>query len=490
MLQIENTIYKISDFRVFTIESLTINAGDIVAFVGRNGSGKSVLAKALAGDQTVLSGKVINHFKSIAHISFEHLQKIIDDEWKRNNTDMLSDKEDDTGLTTAEIIQEYNQDQALCENLALQFGIADLLNRRFKYLSTGETRKTLICRTLMSKPELLILDEPFDGLDVASRANLAETLSQLSKQNITIVMVLNRFNEIPPFVKYIGLLANCQLLKYGTKDTILNDVAVKQLTNLEHLSNFTLPEPDEVSVPLPNDLDRIILNNGFVQYDGKAIINGLSWRVKANENWQIIGPNGAGKSTLLSLITGDHPQGYSNDLTLFGLKRGSGETIWDIKRHIGYVSSSFHLDYRVSLSVENVLISGYFDSIGVYQTASDKQLKLIKQWLQLLDLTQLAEKPFQSLSWGQQRLVLIARALVKHPTLLILDEPLQGLDYLNRELVKNWIDNLIDKGNTQLLFVSHHVEDAPKCITHRLTFVPNETVGYQYKIEGIKKLFR
>lgn len=486
MLQIENTIYKISDFRVFTIESLMINAGDIVAFVGRNGSGKSILAKALAGDQTILSGKVINRFKSIAHISFEYLQKIIDDEWKRNNTDMLSDKEDDTGLTTSEIIQEYNQDQTLCENLALQFGIAHLLNRRFKYLSTGETRKTLICRTLMSKPELLILDEPFDGLDVASRANLAEILSQLSKQNITIVMVLNRFNEIPLFVKYIGLLANCQLLKYGTKDTILDDVAVKQLANLEHLSNFTLPDPDEISVPLPNDLDRIILNNGFVQYDGKAIINGLSWQVRANENWQIIGPNGAGKSTLLSLITGDHPQGYSNDLTLFGRKRGSGETIWDIKRHIGYVSSSFHLDYRISLSVENVLASGYFDSIGLYQAPSDKQLKLVKQWLQLLDLTELAEKPFQSLSWGLQRLVLIARALVKHPTLLILDEPLQGLDYLNRELVKSWIDNLIDRGNTQLLFVSHHTEDAPKCITHRLTFVPNEPVGYQYKIESIK----
>lgn len=486
MLQIENTIYKISDFRVFTIESLMINAGDIVAFVGRNGSGKSILAKALAGDQTILSGKVINRFKSIAHISFEHLQKIIDDEWKRNNTDMLSDKEDDTGLTTSEIIQEYNQDQTLCENLALQFGIAHLLNRRFKYLSTGETRKTLICRTLMSKPELLILEEPFDGLDVASRANLAEILSQLSKQNITIVMVLNRFNEIPLFVKYIGLLANCQLLKYGTKDTILDDVAVKQLANLEHLSNFTLPDPDEISVPLPNDLDRIILNNGFVQYDGKAIINGLSWQVRANENWQIIGPNGAGKSTLLSLITGDHPQGYSNDLTLFGRRRGSGETIWDIKRHIGYVSSSFHLDYRISLSVENVLASGYFDSIGLYQAPSDKQLKLVKQWLQLLDLTVLAEKPFQSLSWGLQRLVLIARALVKHPTLLILDEPLQGLDYLNRELVKSWIDNLIDRGNTQLLFVSHHTEDAPKCITHRLTFVPNEPVGYQYKIESMK----
>jgi molybdate transport system ATP-binding protein len=485
MLQIENAIYKINDFCVFTIEALTINGGDFVAFVGRNGSGKSVLAKALAGNQTLLSGKVNNQFKSIAYISFEQLKKIIDDEWKRNNTDMLSENEQDTGLTTAQIIQENTQNAERCTRLAGQFGIDHLLDRRFKYLSTGETRKTLICRILMDKPELLILDEPFDGLDVASRANLAEKLNQLSEQNIAIVMVLNRFNEIPAFVKHIGLLANCHLLKFGSKDTILGELAIKQLANLEQLSNFTLPEP-ELSTQLPDALDRIILNNGYVQYDGKAIIDGLNWQVKANENWQIVGPNGAGKSTLLSLITGDHPQGYSNDLTLFGRKRGSGETIWDIKRHIGYVSSSFHLDYRVSLSVENVLVSGYFDSIGVYQTISDKQIKLVNQWLQLLDLTDLADKPFQSLSWGQQRLVLIARALVKHPTLLILDEPLQGLDHLNRELVKAWIDNLIDKGNTQLLFVSHHAEDAPKCITHRLTFVPNETFGYQYKIESIK----
>ena len=141
MLQIENAVYKISDFNVFKIESLTINSGDIVAFVGRNGSGKSVLAKALAGNQPLLSGKVINQFKSIAHISFEQLQKIIDDEWKRNNTDMLSDNEDDTGLTTVEIIQEVNQDAELCEHLARQFGIEHLLDRRFKYLSTGETAK-------------------------------------------------------------------------------------------------------------------------------------------------------------------------------------------------------------------------------------------------------------------------------------------------------------------------------------------------------------
>jgi molybdate transport system ATP-binding protein len=488
MLQIENAHFKINDYQVFTIESLTIQQAGNVAFVGRNGSGKSVLAKALAGKQKLLSGKIINQFKSIVHISFEQLQKLINDEWKRNNTDMLSEGENDTGLSTEQIIQQNMSNQELCQQLAKQFGIEHLLLRRFKYLSTGETRKTLICRALMEQPDFLILDEPFDGLDAASRENLVEILAVLAKQGVTIALVLNRFNEIPTFIENIGILADCQLLKIDTKHTILNDTTVKQLADLENIPNMSLPEADEPPTPLADQLDRVILKNGYVYYDDKAIINGLTWQVKAKQNWQIVGPNGAGKSTLLSLITGDHPQGYSNDLTLFGRKRGSGETIWDIKRHIGYVSSSLHLNYRVSSSVKTVLLSGYFDSIGVYQATSDKQAKLVDEWLQLLGLQAQADKPFQSLSWGQQRLILIARALVKHPTLLILDEPLQGLDHLNRELVKRWIDRLINEGHTQLIFVSHHAEDAPKCITHRLTFVPEFDHSYQYQIEQLSKI--
>ncbi|MVY95619.1 ATP-binding cassette domain-containing protein, partial [Enterobacteriaceae bacterium 8376wD7] len=154
-----------------------------------------------------------------------------------------------------------------------------------------------------------------------------------------------------------------------------------------------------------------------VSYNDRPVINHLSWTVNPGEHWQIVGPNGAGKSTLLSLITGDHPQGYSNDLTLFGRRRGSGETIWDIKKHIGYVSSSLHLDYRVSTTVRNVILSGYFDSIGIYQAVSDKQHKLVQQWLDILGIDKrTADAPFHSLSWGQQRLALIVRALVKHPT--------------------------------------------------------------------------
>lgn len=484
MLQINHAQYKISDYKTFVInDEFTIAPKSRWAFVGRNGSGKSTLVKALAGEQPLLSGEVINQFNRIAHISLEQLQKIVEEEWQRNNTDMLSADEDDTGLTTSQIIQMEQQDDARCQQLAAQFGITHLLARRFKYLSTGETRKTLLCRVLMTKPDLLILDEPFDGLDVASREHLANQLANLTQQNVTIVLVLNRFNDIPSFIDNIGILADCQLVKTGRE--LLHDDTVKQLMGMEDLTHIHLPDSDDVLHELPKEVPRVILNHGYIHYNDKAIINDLTWRVNADENWQIVGPNGAGKSTLLSLITGDHPQGYSNDLTLFGRKRGSGETIWDIKRHIGYVSSSLHQDYRVSSSVKNVLLSGYFDSIGIYSATSDKQHTLVAEWLQLLGLTAQADQPFKSLSWGQQRLVLIARALVKHPTLLILDEPLQGLDQLNRELVKRWIDLLIKEGHSQLLFVSHHAEDAPACITHRLTFVLNDVGKSQYQIEQV-----
>ncbi|MBH1928160.1 molybdate ABC transporter ATP-binding protein ModF [Serratia rubidaea] len=487
-LRISQGSFRLSDTRTLSLETLAIHAGDSWAFVGANGSGKSALARALADELTLLSGERHGDFQQVVRLSFEQLQKMLSDEWQRNNTDLLSPDEDDTGRTATEIIQEEHPHPARCAQLAAQFGISALLERRFKYLSTGETRKTLLCRALMGQPDLLILDEPFDGLDVASRAQLAELLAQLAQQGYTLVLVLNRFDEIPDFVQQVGVLADCTLASQGPRQQVMAEALVAQLAHSENLAGLALPaseDPQQQSA-LPADRPRIVLRDGVVSYNDRAIIDRLSWQVDPGQHWQIVGPNGAGKSTLLSLITGDHPQGYSNDLTLFGRRRGSGETIWDIKRHIGYVSSSLHLEYRVSSSVRNVIISGFFDSIGIYQAVSDRQRQLSEQWLQLLGLDGArGETPFHSLSWGQQRLALIARALVKHPALLILDEPLQGLDPLNRQLVRRFIDVLIGEGATQLLFVSHHAEDAPQCITHRLSFVPAGD-GYRYQQEQLQ----
>jgi molybdate transport system ATP-binding protein len=486
-LTISQAIFRLSDIRTLDLPELTLRQGETWAFVGSNGSGKSALARAIAGDLVLLKGSRQNQFSSIVRLSFEQLQKLVADEWQRNNTDMLSVDEDDTGRTAEEIIQEQVHDTARCESLAAQFGIAHLLSRRFKYLSTGETRKTLLCQVLMQQPELLVLDEPFDGLDVNAREQLARVLAELAAQGQTMVLVLNRFDDIPDFIQHVGVLADCSLASVGPREQVLSDALIAQLAHSETLSGMSLPQAEDPTQKtlLPADQSLIVLRNGVVEYNDKPILHGLTWQVDPGQHWQIVGQNGAGKSTLLSLITGDHAQGYSNDLTLFGRRRGSGETIWDIKRHIGYVSSSLHLDYRVSSSVRNVILSGFFDSIGIYQSVSDRQHQLTTQWLELLGLGgSTADTPFHSLSWGQQRLALIARALVKHPALLILDEPLQGLDPLNRQLVRRFIDVLIGEGKTQLLFVSHHAEDAPQCITHRLTFVPDGDI-YRYQVDQL-----
>ncbi|MCT4716077.1 molybdate ABC transporter ATP-binding protein ModF [Enterobacteriaceae bacterium H18W14] len=486
-LHISQGVFRLSDTQTLILNDLTLRAGESWAFVGANGSGKSSLARALAGSLPLLKGERVCSFPRIAHLSFEQLQKLVSDEWQRNNTDLLSPDEDDTGRTTAEIIQDELKDPERCEKLATLFGIQHLLARRFKYLSTGETRKTLLCQALMPEPDLLILDEPFDGLDVKSREQLAGLLGELASHGYTLVLVLNRFDEIPDFVQHAGVLADCTLIETGEKQKLLEQALIAQLAHSEKLAGVALPEADDPSAryTLPEGEPRIILRNGVVEYNDRPILHNLSWTVNPGEHWQIIGPNGAGKSTLLSLITGDHPQGYSNDLTLFGRRRGSGETIWDIKKHIGYVSSSLHLEYRVSTSVRNVILSGFFDSIGIYQAVSDRQHKLTRQWLNMLGMDNAtADAPFHSLSWGQQRLALIARALVKHPTLLILDEPLQGLDPLNRQLVRRFVDILIGEGETQLLFVSHHAEDAPECITKRLSFVADGDV-YRYEFADL-----
>lgn len=473
-LTITSATFRLSDSQILTINELMISTGQSWSFIGSNGSGKSALARALAGELTQLTGQRFSGFKRPTRLSLEQLQKLVEQEWQRNNTDLLSEDEDETGLSVGEMIQQEHINPARCADLIRLFDIEDLKNRKFKYLSTGETRKVLLCQAMMNDPDLLILDEPFDGLDIASRQGLSEILSQLDQQGCTLVIILNRFDDLPDFIDQVGLLAESHLVQTGPRAELLSQSIVNQLAHSEKYQSLRLPQADspESVISLPYGLSPVIMHHVNVSYQDKLVLHDLSWEVKSGQHWHIVGPNGAGKSTLLSLVTGDHPQSYSNDITLFGRRRGSGETIWDIKRHIGYVSSRLHLDYRVSVNVRSVILSGYFDSIGLYQPVSDRQRQLANEWLALLGMNQHnADQPFHSLSWGQQRLVLIARALVKHPVVLILDEPLQGLDPLNRQLVRRFIDILIAEGKTQLLFVSHHNEDAPACITHRLNFV-------------------
>lgn len=477
---IRDAHFAISEQHSLRIKQLELHAGQCWSIVGANGSGKTALARALAGELRLLQGESQNGFTRTEWVSFEQLQQLADREWEEDESDLLD--YEDQGHTARQIMQEQGGDPGELAALAERFGITALLDRGFRYLSTGETRKVLLCRALLQHPELLILDEPFDGLDVGAHAGLMSLLQELVTAGQTLVLIVNRLEELPEFSDRLGMLTECELSLAGPRDEIAASAELLQLSHLAAMEASTqaLPpaDPDAERRALDAHTPRIVMRDIRVSYGDKRILTGLNWQVDPGQHWQIIGPNGAGKSTLLSLVTGDHPQGYSNDLTLFGHKRGSGESIWDIKQHIGYVSTSMQQDYRVTATPKAVILSGFFDSIGVYQQPGSTQLALVDQWLTLLGMAHLANEPFRHLSYGQQRLLLIARAMVKHPPILILDEPLQGLDSFNRHWVKRWIDLLVAEGSTQLLFVSHHQQDAPGCISHRLTFVPD---GDEYR---------
>ncbi|AHG80665.1 ModF protein [Mannheimia varigena USDA-ARS-USMARC-1388] len=481
LLHIENATFSLHKQQKLTVENLTVQPHDFWVVVGGNGSGKTAFSLALQGKLSLYSGDYENRFQNIQLLSFEQQQKIIEQIFNDRNNDNVSP--DDFGLTARQVILNGSSKTALCEEYAEKLHISHLLERPFIQLSTGESRKVLFCQMLVSEPDLLILDEPFEGLDQQSVQYWMLLVSEL-QQKMALVLIVNRFNDMPDAADHIALLDNLSLILQGNRAEIEQQAVYSQLKFAEENVNVPLPTSAAPLTVLPENTNPFELENVNIQYGEKKILDNLTWTVERHQHWWIKGPNGAGKSTLLSIITGDHPQAYANKVRLFGRQRGTGETIWEIKKNIGYVSSQLHMDYRVNCSALEVILSGFFDSIGVYQQVPNAlQLKAM-EWLERLNLAQFAKKPFRSLSWGQQRLLLITRAMVKHPPILILDEPLQGLDGINRKLVKQFIEQLVTNSQTQLLFVSHQDSDAPNCITHLFEFVPKgETneFGYEYK---------
>ncbi|MBN6066184.1 molybdate ABC transporter ATP-binding protein ModF [Aggregatibacter actinomycetemcomitans] len=480
-LHIENARFVLHEKRLLNLPHFIVQKHDYWVVVGSNGSGKTAFSLALQGALRLECGEYHCDFKRIQRLSFEQQQQILEQTFKDRNNDAISP--DDFGKTTRQIILNGGDNHTLCEHYAAQLHIASLLERPFMLLSTGESRKVLLAQALVAEPELLILDEPFEGLDQQSVRDWQQLVRQLNKK-MALVLIVNRFSDIPACATHLAVLDNHQLILQGKRAEIESQSVFRQLQYAEQ--HIDAPLPESAVPPLKPALNQnpFELKNVTVQYGGKVILDKLSWTVAPKQHWWIKGPNGAGKSTLLSVICGDHPQSYANHVVLFGKQRGSGETIWDIKRHIGYVSSQLHMDYRVNCSALEVILSGFFDSIGVYRTVPGALRIKALQWLTRLNMEPLANRPFRSLSWGQQRLLLITRAMVKHPPILILDEPLQGLDGMNRKLVNHFIGQLVNNSDTQLLFVSHQEQDAPPCITHLFEFIPQGD-GYVYRQSAV-----
>jgi molybdate transport system ATP-binding protein len=348
-----------------------------------------------------------------------------------------------------------------------QTGLMNWLDREIRNLSTGEIRQVMIARALLAGPRLLVIDEPFDGLDIDARQRLNDMLAALMAEGLQIVLITHHREEVLPGITHYMELRNGRLAEQGRWPPHAVSGAPPREAALGRASRSAAGHltPHE-SVDPAGAL--IHMRAVTVVYDGRRVLDRLNWRVLPGENWAVCGPNGSGKSTLIQLICGEHPQAYANAIYLFGRRRGSGETIWDIKRPIGLVSNALQIRYRKPLTGLAVILSGYFDSVGLYRQASRAQIDGARAWAARLALDHLLDGDYRKMSNGERRLLLIARAMVKQPRLLCLDEPCQGLDPHNRMRLLAMLERIVADHSTQMIYVSHRPEEIPAGTTHAL----------------------
>lgn len=319
-----------------------------------------------------------------------------------------------------------------------------------KTMSSGEQKKALLNYLLQQDPDFIILVNPYDNLDVATQAQLKEQLQDIASKKI-LVQLVSRLDDILPNTTHFFRLDGDNLHPYESADAFREQNKTGPVN-----FNGTIPTPLS---PINIDLKEIVsFKNVSVCFDGRKVLDEIYWTMKKGEFWQLIGPNGSGKSTLLSMITGDSHKGYGQDLTIFGQKKGSGESVWDLKQKIGYYTPAITNKFRGYHSLENMIISGLHDSIGLYVQPTDSEKQLANEWLHLLNLKNRKNDHFRDLSVGDKRLVMMARAMVKHPPLLILDEPTAGLDDSSANLFVALVNKIAKESDSTIVFVSHRKE--------------------------------
>ncbi len=476
-MQLKNIRYE-----GLNIENWEIKPGETWCLLGGNASGKSLLASILTGDIKPSEGKLINPPSKVGWASFESQQETYEEEIRNQDTDFID--RIDYGSTGLEILEESGAKEEEARAMAESFHLGYILERGYRLLSSGEARRILLLKEILEKPDLLILEEPFEGLDAKSRNELSEICRQLVNTGQKILLLVNRLADVAEWTTHLALLRNGNIIEKGLRDEILDTPEIRNLMELDSGAFPELPQPIERDYRKSDPL--VHFSRCRVQYGDEKQFENFDWRLKPGQHTLITGPNGAGKSTLLQLISGDHPQCYSNDIKVFDYQRGTGESIWDIKRNIGIVSAALHRDYRAPGNVLTTVVSGFYDSIGLYEQASAKERSLALQWLKIMGLRDEANTIFRKLSYGQQRLVLIARGLIKQPPLLILDEPTQGLDDLNRHLILSFIEKLAKLEQTTLLFVSHREDEHLALFKNRIRFEKSdkEKVRFQAVVEN------
>ena len=491
--------------------------------VGANGSGKANFLNALAGDGARFvpnkdGAFFSNAFENSAEIiSLEKAAALIGEERANDESEYVEGGVDHgrtarvflcEGILGKKIRRQTNGEFEIPEMAARLenfpevklCGIENILDRGLKYLSTGEIRRTCLCRALLGKKRLLILSDPFAGLDAQSRKILLDFFDGIATRQLKnsnedggafprIILSMERFNEIPESINCVLEFSKNAISFCGSRREYEEILSQRQKENSDFREKNKIEFKQTVQNLVAenfsdekNSAEKILVEMRGVNvgWGEHRVLRDLSWTLRRGEHWLIRGPNGSGKTTFLELITGDNMQVFCNDVKIFGARRGSGETIWDIKKRLGIVSYRLHVEYRmVGQNLLGVIVSGFHDSIGLYEAASDVEIMAAKKWLALGGFSGRENEQFSNLSYGEQRAILILRASVKSPEILILDEPCHGLDENFRQKILDLLETIAESGTTTLLHVTHDPSEALACEKNILEFLPNENPMYK-----------
>ena len=454
--------------------NLHIGKGEHIAIVGPNGGGKSLLVDIITGRYPLLMNEVAYDFSpSESEMVCDNVKYITfrDSYGDSDATYYYQQRWNTHDIDETPIVRDLLPacaDGELKDALYDLFGVEAMLDKHIILLSSGELRKFQLTKTLLSGPRVLIMDNPFIGLDAKTRDLLHVLLRRLTEMTrLQVILVLSKTDDIPEFITHV----------IPVEDRTCGDKISLQeyLHQRREVPAHVLPEEKReriLNLPYGENLyhaEHIVdLNKVSIRYGDRTILKDLDWTVRCGEKWALSGDNGSGKSTLLSLVCADNPQSYACDIALFGRKRGSGESIWEIKKHIGYVSPEMHRAYLKNLPAIDIVASGLHDSIGLYRKMQEKDRAVCEWWMDIFGIADLKDRNFLQLSSGEQRMVLLARAFVKDPELLILDEPLHGLDMRNRRLVKDVIEAFCERKDKTMIMVTHYREELPAVITNAL----------------------
>lgn len=480
ILEIQNLSFQFGSNVVLKNLNFKINKGENWQIGGSSGTGKTTLAKIISGE--------INNFEGNIKINFDEnselKQKVVYVSNWYQFTNLEGDRnfyyqqrynkfaKNDTLTVFAELNYFAQKEQLDFKNVEKYLEIFDFQNfkeQQLIELSSGEHKKLQLVKAFWLKPQILIIDQPYTGLDVKSRKNLNQIFENLSQEGVTLLLI-NNDDEVPSCINRFAEIKNGSFLELTHHSEI-----TKGEERIPKELPYFLQKP-----PKTNAKEMVKLENVNVSYGEKKVLKNINWQLNEGERWLLQGPNGSGKSTLLSLLNGDHPQAYANKIYLFGKKRGSGESIWDIKEKIGIISPELHWYYDLNANVGQTIASGFFDSMSLYQKLSFEQQQKIEQILHFFDLKEDKNKKLNTLSLGKQRLALLARTIVKNPELLILDEPCQGLDVQQTKYFNRVVDDLCKSGHT-IIYVGHFESQLPESLSHKLILENGEIKNEKFQ---------